>query len=116
MWLVHKVFEMKAKHRREQDYWLSFSDSPTASEDQRKEFFRFDSRGGPAPEGNPIWIGKARHGITGAVLRDSYFANDGSWIGGLEMVQDYRQRDFGLRSLREWFGEETVTRWLGADD
>ena len=105
---------MKQKHREEQDYWLLYAPAEVTQE-QRQEFFRYDSQGGEISANNPIHLGKIRHGITGAVLLDSYFAQDGSWVGGLELVRDYQQKKFGLRSLREWFGKAAVDRWLQAE-
>ena len=107
---------VSVRQRQEQDYWLLYADTLTATEEERLEFLRYDSHGGTTPKGNPIYLGKVRHGITGAVLSDSYFAQDGSWIGGLELVKDYQRRRFGLRSLREWFGGAAVLRWLAAAD
>ena len=104
------------RSRKEQDYWLTFSDTKTATDAERRAFLDYDSRGGARPDRNPILFGKIRHGQIGEVLREMYFDLQGGWIGGLELLRDFRARKpFGLRSLREWFGDKAVERWLKAD-
>ena len=98
--------------RAEQDYYLYFSDTQTVTKEERMEFLRYDSHGGTVPAANPIYCGKKRYGQTGEVLRDAYFDMHGGWIGGHELTQDYLAKPCGVRPLREWFGDETVDRWL----
>ena len=107
---------IKGKHRREQDYWLLFAGSPHVTEEQREEFFRYDSLGGPPPARNPIWAGKCVHGMTGSELYSSYISKTYTgWGGGLELVRSYGiHPEFGMRSLRSWFGKKAVQRWLDA--
>jgi hypothetical protein len=101
--------------RIEQDYWLSFSDRKEATDDERLEFLRYDSHGGEKPNYNPILLGKRHHGIYGETMRDGYFDLQGGWPGGLYVVADYLTRQpFNVRPLREWFGNESVHRWLSA--
>lgn len=108
--------KIRPRVRLEQDYWLSFSDFPQATEEERQDFHAYDSQGTPLPvreRVNPIYLGKVRHGQYGEVLRDSYFGLDGGWIGGINIVEDYLEREpFQCRPLVEWFGEEAVRRWL----
>lgn len=101
--------------RAEQDYWLSYSDCPTATEAERLDFLRFDSHGGGLND-NPILLGKIRHGQAGEVLRAAYEDRHGGWVGGLGLVLDYgtRHSSRGIKSLVEWFGPKAVHRWLGA--
>ena len=116
--------------RLEQDYWFSFAADEwplPLTEHDRLEFFRYDSHGGKLlprlmGEGsslvvttNPILLGKIRHGQCGEVLRQGYFARDGSWPGGLYVVMDYLERGpWTVRPLVEWFGAEVVEGWLQA--
>jgi len=101
---------MKAAARREQDYWLSYSDFSAATEEERMAFFRYDSRGGVPPEHNPIMRGKRMHGVTGAMLQEDY--GKPWWIGGVYLYRDYAAKGpLGIRSLIEWFGRECVQRW-----
>ncbi len=91
---------------------MSFSDTKTASDAERLDFLRYDSHGGTL-ENNPILLGKKRHGQYGEVMRDGYFGVEGDWPGGLHVVADYVTREpGGIRPLIEWFGYETVHRWL----
>jgi len=112
--------KLKLATRAEQDYWLSFSDYEDVTEEERLDFLRYDSHGRTLPERgrfNPILLGKIRHGQSGEVLRDSYFDTHGGWIGGLLLVIDFLEREpFQIRPLVEWFGHESVKRWLGAFD
>ena len=102
---------LKARVIAEQDYWLSFA-GLTANEDERWEFYRFDSQGGEVPTDNPIYYGKVMHGITGAVLKDAYRDTaSAGWVGGVYLYADYAQKSHGIRSLREWFGDAAVERW-----
>lgn len=103
------------------------------------DFLRYDSHGGEKPAGrvarvclpngemmrgdNPIILGKVRHGQMGhikdgkrgGIMIDSYFDLEGGWGGGIYLIEDYLTREpFGIRPLREWFGDETVHRWLSA--
>ena len=131
--------KLKTKAQREQDYWLSFSDFKDVTEEERLDFLRYDSHGGTMPAeripriiapfgeklhgSNPIMLGKIRHGQMGnikggkrsGVMIDSYFDLEGGWVGGVYLIQDYLTREpFGIRPLREWFGDEAVHRWLTA--
>lgn len=105
---------MKRKARAEQDYWLSFQENEDAEED-RLEFFRYDSHGGSINPLNPVLVGKIRYGHTGEVLREARFDTEGGWVGGLQLVADYATREpFGIRPLVEWFGLEVVRGWVVA--
>lgn len=109
---------LSAHNRLEQDYWLSFAVGdrlPPVTDAQRLEFLRYDSHGGDVPHGNPILLGKARHGQFGSVLVESYFDLSAGWVGGANIVEDYIEREpFQYRPLVEWFGPEAVERWLDA--
>ncbi len=129
---------VSTKARREQGYWISFSGHKDVTEEERLDFYRYDSHGGEPPlervvrqqlpfgedyySINPIMLGKKQHGMIGntkggkrgGLMIDWYFDEVG-WIGGLYMVEDFLTREpFGLRPLREWFGDEMVQRWLAA--
>ena len=111
--------KVSAKNRQEQDYWLSFSDYSDVTEEERLDFLRYDSCGGPRPERcgrlNPILLGKIRQGQCGEVLRDAYYSRNGSWVGGIALIDDYIEREpFQFRPLLEWFGDDAVIRWLDA--
>ncbi|KKL45390.1 hypothetical protein LCGC14_2356190 [marine sediment metagenome] len=104
---------ISAKARAEQDYWLTYNKEELASEEQRLEFLRYDSHSDFISETNPILVGKKWHGRQGEAYRDSYFSLDGGWIGGLHLYDYYlhRSSERGIKSLREWFGEEIVQQW-----
>jgi len=107
--------KLSRKARAEQDYWLSFADIKSATDQERLDFLRFDSHGIDRPLGNPILDGKIHHGQYGEMMRDAYFDTEGGWIGGLWLVADYVNRvPFGVRPLVEWFGPERVQRWCEA--
>ena len=104
----------RRRARAEQDYWLSWGDSePIVAEGDREEFHLFDSRGGRKPVNNLIYQGKQAHGRLGEMYKhDFLFSRAGEWMGGLELYAlMLTKKPFGLRSLREWFGEEPIRRW-----
>lgn len=112
-----KGVRLTQRQRLEQDYWLSFCSEKEVTEEERISFFHYDSSGGDIDPSNPILVGKKRYGQFGAMLIESYFAQDGSWPGGVYLVMDYKERQpFGLRPLHEWFGDDAVKRWLAAEE
>lgn len=59
--------------RAEQDFYLSFlveSEVFDATEEQREEFYRYDSEGGSISRDNPLLLAKARYGQTISVIKD----------------------------------------------
>ena len=113
--------KLSRRARAEQDYWLSFSDIKTATEEERIEFLRFDSHGGPAWIDSPILFGKSRHDQYVGMVRESYFDMNAGWPGGLWIVAEavatgtaYRDPRTPMRFWRTAFSETTVRRWLHA--
>ncbi len=108
------------KRQLEQDYWLSFLElcdwSGEATEEQREEFFRYDSQGGTISPTNPILMGKRRHGWYLDSYQSAYeHISVGEWYGGAYEVQEFiGRRPYGTRPLRDQFGDEAVMRWLEA--
>jgi len=116
--------------KREQDYWLSFSDFPWTTKEERIDFLRFDSHGGETPNSrtihinnvpilNHIFLGKRRHDQFINIVRDSYCDMEGGWIGGLDIVAEEISTGIVYRDIKNpfrfWitaFNEKTVYRWL----
>lgn len=101
---------LSRRARQEQDFWLAYAPhEPEPTEDQRLEFLRFDSHGGPAPSQNPIYVGKCRYGMLGEFMREWRWSGDPSWPGGIEILSWEP-----VRTLIDWFGYQSVNSWATA--
>lgn len=103
---------MRKRSRDEQDYWLRFCDKPdfeAVTEEEREEFYRFDSTGAPCSTDNPILWGKIRHGQTVAIMRqfDRLSKKEGWYYGN--MMLDF-QYDTDTRLMENAYGKEEVAR------